>query len=97
MRIRSVQVGRPRQIEGNGREAMSAIFKSSVEGRIATRGNSLEGDEQVESNPDSPTIQEIVELYLGRGAGDRLSRASKLEAIPPSWRTRFANLAQRTA
>ena len=42
----SVNVGRPRAFEYQGRPAESAIWKSPVEGRVAVRGVNLEGDDQ---------------------------------------------------
>jgi MOSC domain-containing protein YiiM len=47
-RIVSVNVGRPRAFEFNGKPAQSAIWKSPVEGRVAARGVNLEGDDQAD-------------------------------------------------
>lgn len=47
-RVLSVNVGRPRTFQFNGREARSAIWKSPVSGRVAARGVNLEGDEQAD-------------------------------------------------
>jgi MOSC domain-containing protein YiiM len=44
----SVNVGRPREFEYNGRPAKSAIWKSPVTGRVQARGVNLEGDEQAD-------------------------------------------------
>ncbi|HEX3245023.1 MAG TPA: MOSC domain-containing protein [Chloroflexota bacterium] len=46
--LRSVQVGRPREFEFNGRPARSAIWKSPVLGPVALRGVNLEGDDQAD-------------------------------------------------
>jgi MOSC domain-containing protein YiiM len=47
-RVLSVNVGRPREFEFNGRPAKSAIWKTPVASRIAARGVNLEGDEQAD-------------------------------------------------
>jgi MOSC domain-containing protein YiiM len=47
-RIVSVNVGRPREFEYDGRPAKSAIWKSPVAGRVRARGVNLEGDEQAD-------------------------------------------------
>ena len=47
-RVISVNVGRPRAFEFNGREVKSAIWKSPVAGRVAARGVNLEGDDQAD-------------------------------------------------
>jgi len=47
-RVLSVNVGTPRKFEYGGRTAQSAIWKSSVVGRIAARGVNLAGDEQAD-------------------------------------------------
>ena len=44
--LRSVHVGRPRQFEHNGRQAVSAIWKAPVSGRVAVAGVNVTGDEQ---------------------------------------------------
>ena len=47
-RVLSVNVGRPREFDYNGRPAKSAIWKSPVTGRIVARGVNLEGDDQAD-------------------------------------------------
>lgn len=46
--IVSVNVGRSREFEYDGRPAKSAIWKSPVAGRVRARGVNLEGDEQAD-------------------------------------------------
>ena len=46
--VLSVNVGRPREFDYNGRPAKSAIWKSPAAGRIAARGVNLEGDDQAD-------------------------------------------------
>jgi MOSC domain-containing protein YiiM len=46
MNVVSVNVGRPRTVEWNGRKVRSAIWKSPVAGRVAIRGENVEGDKQ---------------------------------------------------
>jgi MOSC domain-containing protein YiiM len=46
--IVSVNVGRPREFEYDGRPAKSAIWKSPVAGRVRARGVNLEGDQQAD-------------------------------------------------
>lgn len=47
-RVLSVNVGKTREFEYNGRPARSAIWKSPVVGRVAVRGVNLSGDEQAD-------------------------------------------------
>src|SRR2546426_12234744 len=47
-RVLSVNVGRAREFEFNGRHVQSAIWKSPVVGRVAARGVNLEGDDQAD-------------------------------------------------
>ena len=47
-RVLSVNIGRPREFDYNGRQARSAIWKFPVAGRIAVRGVNLEGDDQAD-------------------------------------------------
>ena len=44
----SVNVGRPRDVERNGRPATTAIWKTPVSGRIQARGVNLDGDDQAD-------------------------------------------------
>jgi MOSC domain-containing protein YiiM len=46
--LRSVQVGRPREFDFNGRPARSAIWKQPVAGPVVVRGVNLEGDDQAD-------------------------------------------------
>lgn len=47
-RVRSVNVGMPREFEYAGRAARSAIWKTPVAGRIPARGVNLAGDDQAD-------------------------------------------------
>jgi len=47
-RVLSVNVGLPRDFEYHGRPARSAIWKTSVAGRVAARGVNLSGDDQAD-------------------------------------------------
>lgn len=44
----SVNVGRPRDVDRNGRPAQTAIWKAPVEGRVAAAGVNLDGDDQAD-------------------------------------------------
>lgn len=46
--VLSVNVGRVREFEYDGRPAISAIWKTPVNGRLSARGVNLEGDEQAD-------------------------------------------------
>ena len=46
--VLSVNVGGIRQFEYNGRSAVSAIWKTPVEGRVSARGMNLDGDDQAD-------------------------------------------------
>jgi MOSC domain-containing protein YiiM len=63
--VLSVNVGRVREFEYNGRPAKSAIWKSPVAGRVQARGVNLEGDEQADrkahGGPDKAVYAYAVE------------------------------------
>ncbi|MFN0070457.1 MAG: MOSC domain-containing protein [Chloroflexota bacterium] len=46
--VRSVQVGRPRAFDYDGKAVQSAIWKSPVTGPVAVRGVNLDGDDQAD-------------------------------------------------
>jgi MOSC domain-containing protein YiiM len=48
MKLLSVNVGPPRQVEWRGRIVSTGIFKSPVEGRVRLRTLNLDGDKQVD-------------------------------------------------
>ncbi len=50
MKIVSVNVGMPRQVEWKGRQVVTGIFKEPVEGRVRVRTLNLEGDGQADLN-----------------------------------------------
>ncbi|HLY36872.1 MAG TPA: MOSC domain-containing protein [Candidatus Binatia bacterium] len=64
-RVLSVNVGRPRMFEFNGRQVRSAIWKSPVPGRVAARGVNLEGDDQADrkahGGPDKAVYAYAIE------------------------------------
>ncbi|HEX9444785.1 MAG TPA: MOSC domain-containing protein [Candidatus Binatia bacterium] len=64
-KILSVNVGRPRAFEYQGRPARSAIWKTPRAGRVAARGVNLEGDEQADrkahGGPDKAVYAYAVE------------------------------------
>ena len=64
-RVLSVNVGRPRPFEFNGRQVRSAIWKSPVVGRVAVRGVNLDGDDQADrkahGGPDKAVYAYAVE------------------------------------
>jgi MOSC domain-containing protein YiiM len=63
--ILSVNVGRPREFEFDGRPAKSAIWKSPVAGRIGARGVNLDGDDQADrkahGGPDKAVYAYAIE------------------------------------
>ncbi len=63
--VLSVNVGRVREFEYNGRRAKSAIWKSPVAGRIAAHGVNLEGDNQADrkahGGPDKAVYAYAIE------------------------------------
>jgi len=65
--VLSVNVGRAREFDYNGRPAKSAIWKSPVAGRIAARGVNLEGDDQADrkahGGPDKSAYAYAIEDY----------------------------------
>jgi len=50
MRLVSVNVGRPRTVEWNGRTITTGIFKEPVEGRVWLRALNLDGDRQADAS-----------------------------------------------
>jgi MOSC domain-containing protein YiiM len=64
-KVLSVNVGRPRAFEYNGRPARSAIWKAPVAGRVAARGVNLAGDDQADrqahGGPDKAVYAYAVE------------------------------------
>jgi MOSC domain-containing protein YiiM len=89
-RVVSVNVGTPRPIRWLGQQAMTAIWKSPVEGRVGLRGVNLDGDDQADRSahggPDKAVYayaQEDAqwwEMQLGRsidpgGFGENLTLA----------------------
>ena len=46
MKVLSVNVGLPREVQSARKTVLTSIFKSPVSGRIPVRGNNLEGDRQ---------------------------------------------------
>jgi len=46
MRVEGVFVGRPREIELNGKKFKTSIFKQAVDGPVVIAGNNMAGDEQ---------------------------------------------------
>ena len=75
--IVSVNVGRPREFEYNGRSVKSAVWKSPIAGRVQARGVNLEGDQQADrkahGGPDKAVYAYAIEdvrwweQELGRG------------------------------
>ena len=67
MKVVSVNVGRPRTVEWEGRKVRSAIWKSPVEGRVPVRGENVEGDTQsdlrVHGGPDKAVYLYPAEHY----------------------------------
>ena len=63
--VLSVNVGGIREFDHNGRQAVSAIWKSPVTGRVAVRGVNLEGDEQADrkahGGPDKAAYAYAIE------------------------------------
>src|SRR5215213_1992029 len=66
-RVLSVNVGDVRTVEWRGRQVTSAIWKSSVEGRVDVRGVNLVGDDQadrrVHGGADKAVYAYAVEDY----------------------------------
>jgi len=64
-RLLSVNVGRTREFDYNGRPAKSAIWKSPIAGRILARGVNLEGDDQADrkahGGPDKSVYAYAIE------------------------------------
>lgn len=46
----SVNVGRPRDVQRNGRPAQTAIWKTPVTGRVRAHGVNIDGDDQADRN-----------------------------------------------
>jgi MOSC domain-containing protein YiiM len=46
MRVLSVNIGSPKQVQVRNTSVLTSIFKSPVEGRVAVRGHNIAGDKQ---------------------------------------------------
>lgn len=95
MKIISVNVGGPREVEWHGRRVRTSIWKTPVEGRVLVGGHNLEGDQQsdlrVHGGPDKAVYayphehyddwrRERPELSFPRGAfGENLTTEGLLE------------------
>ena len=77
VRVRSVNVGRTRSFDYNGRKATSGIWKYPVSGRVSVRGVNVEGDEQadrtVHGGPDKAVYSYAAEDY--EWWGEQLGRS----------------------
>jgi MOSC domain-containing protein YiiM len=82
--VLSVNIGRVRQFDYNGRPAKSAIWKSPVAGRIAARGVNLEGDDQADrkahGGPDKSVYAYSIEDLQGHGGEHRAVFVYQIEA-----------------
>ncbi len=67
MRVVSVNVGQPREVDWRGRSVTTGIFKEPVPGRVPLRRHNLEGDRQadpsVHGGPDKAVYAYPVENY----------------------------------
>lgn len=67
MKLISINVGRPRELEWRGDIVRTSIFKAPVEGRVAVRGLNIAGDEQsdlsVHGGPDKAVYAYPHEHY----------------------------------
>src|SRR6185503_21125324 len=67
MSVVSVNVGRPREIEWEGKRATTSIYKTPVSGRVAVRRHNLDGDQQsdltVHGGPDKAVYGYPLEHY----------------------------------
>ncbi|MBI4466759.1 MAG: MOSC domain-containing protein, partial [Acidobacteria bacterium] len=67
MKLVSVNVGRPREVDFQGRRVSTGIFKQSVSGRVRVRRLNLDGDAQadlsVHGGPDKAVYAYPVEHY----------------------------------
>ena len=64
-KVASVNVGRPRAFEHNGKPSTSSIWKTPVDGRVAVRGVNVDGDDQadreVHGGPDKAVYAYALE------------------------------------
>jgi len=74
MKLLSVNVGLPREIEWRGKLVRTSIFKAPVPGRVRVAALNLENDEQSD---------------LSVHGGVLLRRVSELPALPAGWRDYF--------
>jgi MOSC domain-containing protein YiiM len=76
MRVTSVNVGMPREVEWNGRTVVTGIFKSAVAGKRSVRRLSIDGDGQADLSVHGGT-DKAVYAYPGehyRFWGEELGR-----------------------
>ena len=59
MQLMSVNVGLPREVEWNGQNVSTGIFKQPVEGRVALRTLNLDGDRQADLSVHGGTYKAV--------------------------------------
>ena len=62
MKLISVNVGRPRQIDWRGRRVTTSIWKKPVQGRVRVGTLNLEGDEQSDLSVHGGADKAVLEL-----------------------------------
>lgn len=67
MKVLSINVGRPRQVEWEGQSVRTSIYKTPVEGLVSLRRHNLDGDEQADrrahGGPDQAVYAYPFEHY----------------------------------
>jgi len=80
MKLLSVNVGFPREIEWQGKLVRTSIFKSSAAGQVRVGTLNLAGDQQSDLS---------VHGGIHKAVYDLLRRDSELPALPSYWRDHF--------
>jgi MOSC domain-containing protein YiiM len=85
MKLLSINVGGPRDIDWRGNVVRTSIFKSPVAGQVRVMTLNLEGDQQSDLS-----VHGGIDLYATDARNqDLLRRASELAALPEGWREYF--------
>lgn len=64
MRVLSINVGRPREVESHGRTVQTSIWKTPIQGRVHVNHLNIEGDEQSDLSVHGGT-DKAVYVYPG--------------------------------
>jgi MOSC domain-containing protein YiiM len=92
MKLLSIDVGLPREVEWRGKTVRTSIFKAPVLGRVSVAQLNLKGDQLkwIARGKRGVKVADIATLYTADAVNqDLLRRVSELPALPEAWRDYF--------